>query len=79
MIVNDLVIRSANRDREREVETYSEYNKINNYSSGSTANQKPSTEKRKNFLGLWFLIVANRLKGVLAIDTKDSLKVKKIQ
>lgn len=75
MIVNDLVIKSANRDHEREVETYSEYNKINNYSRESAANPEPSTEKRRNLLGVWFLKVANILKGVFTIDTKDSLKV----
>jgi hypothetical protein len=37
--------------------------------------QRESAEEGKNVLSLWLLRVAKRLKGVFAINNKDSVKV----
>ena len=74
MIQNDSYIRTVIRDREREVEKYVEYNKIDRHYRESVASQGDSAEQGKNILSLWFLTVSKRLKGVLAINNKDSLK-----
>ena len=74
MIQNDSYIRTVIRDREREVEKYVEYNKIDRHYRESAASQGDSTEQGKNILSLLFLTVTKRLKGVVAFNNRDSLK-----
>ena len=75
MIQNDLIIRSDIEHRKREVSPYAEYNKIDQQNRESAASQQESTEQGKNILNLWFLTIAKWLKGVLAINNKDGVKV----
>lgn len=73
--MNDLYFRSVIEDREREVSKYVEINRIHRHYRDSDRSQLESAGQGKNVLSSWFWVVTKRLKGVLAINNKDGVKV----
>lgn len=73
--MNDSYFRSVIKDRERDVSKYVEYNRIHRHYRDSVRSQLESTGQGKNVLSSWFWAVAKRLKGVVAINNKDGVKI----
>lgn len=66
MIINDLVIRSANRDREREVSQFAAYNKIEKSNNDKAASNEDSPHVRKHNVSSWILMFSKMVNGVFA-------------
>jgi len=75
LIMNEFFYQSSIEDRKKEVSKIVENNQIYKHLRNSPAGQKESAEQGKNVLSSWFLIVAKRLKGVVAINNKDGVKI----
>lgn len=74
-MINGLYFQSVIEDRKREVSKIGENNQLYRQLRDSTTSQRVSDEQGKNMLNLWLLMVAKRIKGVFAVNNKDSVKV----
>ncbi len=73
--MNESYFQSVIADRKQEVLKLVEDNQTYSHLRDSAASQQESAEQGKNIVSLWVLTAAKWLKGVFAIDAKDSLKV----
>jgi len=73
--MDELYMQSVIQDRQKEVNKIVEYNRIHRHYRDSARSQVESAGQGKNVLSSWFWVVAKRLKGVLAINNKDGVKV----
>ena len=73
--MNGFYFQSVIKDRERDVSKYVEINRIHRHHRDSAISQLESAGQGRNVLSSWFWAVAKRLKGVVAINNKDGVKI----
>jgi len=73
--MHQLYVQSVINDREREVKKAMEINRVYRHNRGFVTSQEGTAENGKNFMSLWFLMVAHRLKGVFQIGNKSDVNV----
>ena len=73
--MNQLYIHSVIKVREWDKTKSIEYNRIRHHDTDPARKQLESTEQGKNVLSSWFLMIANRLKGVFQISNKSEVNV----
>jgi hypothetical protein len=73
--MNQLYIHSVIKVREWDKTKSVEYNRIHHHDTEPSRKQLESTEKGKNVLSSWFLMIAYRLKGVFQISNKSEVNV----
>ncbi len=76
-MMNQLFYEAILKEKEREVAKYVEYNRIKRLYRDSARSQPESTQKDKNVISSWLLMVAKRIKGVFEFNTKDCVKALK--
>lgn len=73
--MDELYMQSVIQDRQKEVNKIVEDNRILRHYRDSVRRPVEHAGQGKNVLSSWFLAVAKRLKGVLANNNKDGVKV----
>jgi len=73
--MDELYMQSVIQDRQKEVNKIVEYNRIHRHYRDSARSQVDSAGRGKIVLSSWFVAVVRRLKGVLAVNNKDGVKV----